>query len=181
MIFLCVLKKGGQYTARHVERLRAMLPAPVICLTDDAAVAEPTVPLAKGWPGWWSKLEMFFLKGSFVYFDLDVTIQHLDWLAALKPGQFYAMADAWQPGGCPVNSSVLVWNGPRLDLVADFTAALAHHAGGDQDWIWRHLHGDFELIQPPAVVSYKKHGTPKEAGVIVYHGKPKPWDIPNHP
>lgn len=178
MIFTCVLKRGGIYNATHVERLRSMVPYPVICLTDDPAVRQPTVPLTNGWPGWWSKLELFKLSGRFVFFDLDVTIQRLDWLDSLDKSQFYAMADAWQPGGCLINSSVMVWNGPRLDLIADFRLEFSHHIGGDQDWIYRHLNGQFSLIMPPDVASYKKHGALPEAGVVVYHGKPKPWDLP---
>lgn len=175
MIFTCVLKRGGIYNAAHVERLRSMIPHPVICLTDDPAVIQPTIPLTNNWPGWWSKLELFKLEGHLVYFDLDVTIQRIDWLDGLDKAGFHAMADAWQPGGCPINSSVMMWQGPRLDLIADFKSDFAHHAGGDQDWIWRHLGGQFNLISHPDVVSYKKHGPLPDAGVISYHGKIKPW------
>ena len=177
MIYLCVLKKGGIYNATHVERLRAMIPHPIICLTDDDAVRQPTLVLTNGWPGWWSKLELFTHKGQFVYFDLDVTIQRLDWVKSLDFTQFSIMEDAYKPGGCPVNSSVMAWTGPRLDLIDGFTVAEKGYSGGDQAWIFRNLK-EYALLSPPIAVSFKKHGPMPEAGVIVYHGKPKPWDIP---
>jgi hypothetical protein len=33
-----------------------------------------------------------------------------------------------------------------------------------------------KFLEPPSVASYKKHGKAPEFGVVVYHGKPKPWD-----
>jgi hypothetical protein len=176
MNFVCVLKTGGIYTAAHVERLRAMLWKPVICLTDDPEVTEPKLPLVHGWKGWWSKLELFEHDfGHVCYLDLDVTVNHLDWLNGLDPAQFYIMEDAFKPGGCHVNSSVMVWDGPRPDLV-NVTDKEMEHPGGDQDWIWKRLQGKFKFLNPPDVVSYKKHGAKPENGVVVYHGLPKPWD-----
>jgi hypothetical protein len=177
MIYLCVLKKGGAYDATHVERLRRMIPHPVICLTDDEAVRQPALPLTKGWLGWWSKLELFLHKGQFVYFDLDVTIQRLDWVKELDFSRFSIMEDAFKPNGCPVNSSIMAWTGPRHDLIDNFTADQRKHPGGDQDWIFRRLK-DYSLLTSPIAVSFKKHGLLPEAGVVVYHGKPKPWDTP---
>jgi len=179
MNFVCVLKSGGIYTPAHVERLRAMVWQPVTCLTDCPDVPGPTLPLRHGWPGWWSKLELFEHDlGHVCYFDLDVTVQSLDWLKDLDSAAFYAMADAYQPGGCPVNSSVMVWQGPMPAIVAGFgPEAMAGCPGGDQEWIWRKLGSAIRLIQPPAVVSYKKHGKKAEYGVVVYHGRPKPWDV----
>jgi hypothetical protein len=176
MNFVCVLKTGGIYTTAHVERLRAMLWQPVTCLTDDPEVTEPKIALENDWPGWWSKLELFKHDlGHVCYLDLDVTVNHLDWLNGLDPAQFYIMEDAYKPNGCPVNSSVMVWSGPRPEMVdiqpKDFTRYL-----GDQDWIWFCLKGRFTLLEPPAVVSFKKHGPVAGSGVVVYHGRPKPWD-----
>lgn len=180
MNFVCVLKTGGIYTAAHVERLREMIPHPVVCLTDDLDVAEPKLPLKYGWPGWWSKLEIFEHDfGRVCYFDLDVTIQHLEWLDALDPNKFYGMADAYKPEGCELNSSVMVWNGRRPDLVSGITDQDFEHPGGDQQWIWRKLNGEFELLEPPLVASFKKHGKQSDFGVVVYHGRPKPWNDAN--
>lgn len=179
MNFVCVLKTGGIYTAAHVERLRAMLWAPVTCLTDDPEVTGPKIALRHGWPGWWSKLELFEHDlGRVCYLDLDVTVQHMDWLKTLDATSFYAMADAYQPDGCQLNSSVMVWSGKRPDLVEGITAQDMQHPGGDQQWIWRKLAGNYKLLTIPAVASYKAHGKSPEFGVIVYHGKPKPWDVP---
>ena len=181
MNFACVLKTGGIYTAAHVERLRAMLWQPVTCLTDDPEVTGPKIALKHGWPGWWSKLELFEHDlGHVCYLDLDVTVQHLDWLAELDPAVFYGMRDAYEPDGSLFNSSVMVWSGKRPDLVEGITAQDMQHPGGDQQWIWRKLNESkpvAQLLRRPDVASYKKHGKRPEFGVVVYHGQPKPWDV----
>jgi len=176
---VCVLKSGGQYTSKHVERLRAQTWRPVVCLTDDTSVTEPKLPLTRGLAGWWSKLEVFDhdFGGPVCYLDLDVVVQNLLWLGPLEGSSFYGMEDAFKPDGCPLNSSVMVWDGkPRKQVFDGLSEQEMQHPGGDQQWIWRKLGGEAKLLLPPAVVSYKKHGVSPEFGVIVYHGKPKPWD-----
>ena len=182
MNFVCVLKTGGIYTAAHVERLRAMLWKPVICLTDDPDVTEPKIALENDWPGWWSKLELFKHDlGHVCYLDLDVTVNHLDWLQGLDPLEFYIMEDAYKSHGCPLNSSVMVWSGKRQDLIEGACPDAFNQYPSDQDWIWSCLKGRFTLLTPPNIISFKKHGLKQESGVVVYHGKPKPWDIGKQP
>lgn len=178
---VCVLKTGGQYTAHHVERLRAQAWRPIICLTDDPDVTEPKRPLTRNLAGWWSKLELFDhdFGGPVCYLDLDVTIQSLEWLEELDESTFYGMADAYRPGGCLLNSSIMVWDGkPRPEMFDGLTEQEMQHPGGDQQWIYRKLPIPFGMLEPPNVVSFKKHGKKPEFGVIVYHGKPKPWGEP---
>lgn len=177
---VCVLKTGGQYTAHHVERLRAQAWRPIICLTDDPDVTEPKRLLTRNLAGWWSKLELFDhdFGGPVCYLDLDVTIQNLEWLEQLHEPTFHGMLDAYQPGGCLLNSSVMVWDGkPRPEMFDGLTEQEMQHPGGDQQWIWRKLPVHFGMLEPPTVVSYKKQGKKPEFGVVVYHGKPKPWDV----
>ncbi|MGF1553290.1 MAG: hypothetical protein ACFBWO_12465 [Paracoccaceae bacterium] len=77
---LTVLRSGGRYDARWVERLgrgarRAGL-ARTVCLTDTAldVAGVETRPLRHRWPGWWSKIEAFrpgLVGGAAVLCDLD--------------------------------------------------------------------------------------------------------------
>jgi hypothetical protein len=176
---VCVLKSGGQYTSKHVERLRAQTWYPVVCLTDDISVTEPKLPLTRGLAGWWSKLEVFDhdFGAPVCYLDLDVVVQNLHWLNPLEDSSFYGMEDAFKPDGCPLNSSVMVWDGgPRKQVFDGLSEQEMQHPGGDQQWIWRKLGEGMKFLEPPSVVSYKKHGKAPEFGVVVYHGKPKPWD-----
>lgn len=178
MIFLCVLKSGGAYTAAHVERLRWQVGKPVLCLTDDANVVFPTLPLELNLPGWWSKLELFRHDlGRVCYLDLDVTVQRLDFIEKVSQEGLWGMRDAYSPNGCHLNSSVMIWTGSRPHLVEGFAMGNVHlYPGGDQQWIAEH-EPDLHFIHPPDIVSFKKHGKPANAGIIVYHGKPKPWDL----
>lgn len=80
----CVLKTGGPYTVQYVEKLfwgicsNTDQDINLVCLTDDPAVNFCTViPLKHGWPGWWSKIELFredITIGPGIYFDLDTVI-----------------------------------------------------------------------------------------------------------
>jgi hypothetical protein len=56
----CVLRSGGEYTAAHVERLRAGVARHLpgvgfVCLSDVPVDCE-RVELEHGWPGWWAIL-----------------------------------------------------------------------------------------------------------------------------
>jgi hypothetical protein len=180
-----VLKTGGIYKKFHVDRLRNQLKQftnePLICLTDDPSITDPVVPLKNNWPGWWSKLELFINDyGKCCYFDLDVTIKKIDWVdqLAIDTNSFHVMRDAYY-AGC-INSSVMLWQGTKQDIATDFNVDVLKNMdekirrAGDQWWIQQHLKS-WSLIIPPTVVSYKKHGDIPEAGVVVYHGSPKPW------
>jgi hypothetical protein len=79
---VCVLKTGGEYTPGHVERLREDVEANLtldhrfVCVTDDVVTCQ-NVRLKHGWPGWWSKIELFrpgVLRGPVLYLDLDTRI-----------------------------------------------------------------------------------------------------------
>lgn len=176
--FICVLRTGGIYTPEHVHRLEEMVwrhykPTPFICLTDHPE--QHGIRLRHGWPGWWSKLEVFAHDlGKTCFLDLDVTIcGALDWLDDLPTdhGEVWAMKDALLPG---MNSSVMVWQGARHHVLNGFDGTL--HPGGDQRWIETKLRDQVQYIHPPRVTSYKVHG-PETGSIVVYHGKPKPWAV----
>lgn len=184
-----VLRSRGIYTPWNVERLRKQVSANMasphrfVCLSD-INVSYDRIPLTQGWPGWWSKIELWrhgVFTGRVLYFDLDVTITgSLDELVA-TPGSFVICRD-W--GRFGYNSSVMCWDAGTADrLYTDFAPiadSVMNKLHGDQDWI--------TLKKPDAAkfprdwcYSYKlglKTGFPKDMKVCVYHGVPKPWNLP---
>lgn len=91
---LCVCKTGGPYSYEYVKNLFNAVRRhstelfSFVCLTDDDEVIEKanfdTIELKHGWPGWWSKIELFrpdLPKIPSVYFDLDTVIKgNIDFL-----------------------------------------------------------------------------------------------------
>lgn len=85
---LCVYKTGGPYSPAYVQRLYDAVhkntnnPIDFVCLTDDEDFILSdfceTIELKHGWPGWWSKIELFrpdLPHVPSVYFDLDTVIK----------------------------------------------------------------------------------------------------------
>lgn len=84
MFTVCtVLKSGGVYEPRHVERLREQvemhLPGALfVALSDQHLKNTKRVPLQHAsWVSWWAKMELFRpdLRGDILYFDLDTDIR----------------------------------------------------------------------------------------------------------
>ncbi|MBU2177558.1 MAG: methyltransferase domain-containing protein, partial [Gammaproteobacteria bacterium] len=86
VIVACVLKLGSIFKDEDVLCLKNMVARCLqvkhdfVCLTD--SVTLPTsiisIPLINGWPGWWSKMELFhpnlFCNTPTIYFDLDTVL-----------------------------------------------------------------------------------------------------------
>ena len=198
----CVLKTGGDFDLSWVEALerscfeRITEPHRFCCLTDlDIPSGHwiDFIPLKHGWPGWWSKIELFrpeiFEAGAPVlFFDLDTIIardiSHFSGaidcdLVLLR--DFYRLDTGWGTG-------IMGWTGGQLDQIYQtFKARAQDHIGrfrSDQDFIrmllppsWiRFWQDEF----PEHVVSYKIHcerGLPGNAHVICFHGKPRPTEL----
>lgn len=194
MKILTVLRSSGDYRAEHVERLLAQCEAyapgvPFVCLSDVPVPGR--MSLRHDWPGWWSKLEMFRVQGPALYMDLDTTIcgdlGPLLEIAATRP--FTVLRD-FNPHMRDVQSSLMAWSGGMVSLYATFAADPARHMAANSSPRW---HGDQGFIErqastwgywqdeiPGAVVSYKKHcqsGVPAAARVVVFHGRPRPWEV----
>jgi hypothetical protein len=96
----CVLKTGGPYTALYVKRLKKAVenncnwPFSFLCLTDDPSIDFcPVTPLKHGWPGWWSKIELFrpdLPQVPVLYLDLDtIIIGNIDKLVSLSDTELF--------------------------------------------------------------------------------------------
>jgi hypothetical protein len=198
----CVLKSGPEYRVEHVQMLAAgvrrhlTLQHRFVCLTDLDPVdfdegVEPRA-LHHGWPGWWSKIELFrpgLFDGPVFYADLDtIIVGSLDDLALGH--RFTVLENFWS--NKRIGSGLMAWNDDLSAIYERFARNAANfqrefvttERWGDQGFIAAHAPFRPELWQlrhPGRVVSYKQHvvpagRVPEHARVICYHGKPRPWD-----
>jgi hypothetical protein len=186
----CVLRSGGDYDAEYVARLRsgveANLPLPhrFVCLADVPVPCE-RLPLRRGWPGWWAKLELFEqLSGPTLYFDLDTVIVGPLTEIASYPHRFTMLEDFTQPGS--LASGVMAWRGDWSRLAAGFTEAQIGnyrraHRHGDQGWIQDRLDASPAVLQRlfPGQISSFKVGRRERAAerIVCFHGRPRPREV----
>lgn len=196
----CVLRSGGAFGPEAVAALRSGVqrwmrrtPHRFVCLTDMSGVgADEVLPLREGWPGWWSKIELFDgrLSGPVLYIDLDTIITGpLDDIAL---GHKFTVLRNFLRAEC-IGSGLMAW---CEDLRAIHRAfSLKPHAfmreyrtmrlWGDQAFILRHTPVQLDYWQrlhPGKVVSFKLHcmpegRVPRGASVVCFHGPPRPWNM----
>lgn len=202
-----VLRSGGDFKPRHVERLRRQVarhlhrPYMTTVLTDlprgEFQLGARVVGLAQAWPGWWSKLELFrpgvFHAGDRVlYLDLDTTVvgdltdlaEVNDDLAMLDDFYFGNAGAAKRRG--QLGSGVMAFR-PHGSLQRVYEAFAKHpqtrYSGGDQRFVANVYPGHIGRLQervPGQIVSYKAHcgdGVPADARLVCHHGKPRPWEV----
>lgn len=215
-----VYKMGGDYGVEYVERLAHGIrrnitgSCRIVCLTDSASrtgspwdLMDDVTPLDRGWPGWWSKVELFRLPGPLLYLDLDtIVVGNLDplvrWAEDHKKS-LLMLRGFYRRDQC---SGVLAWNDDVRWLfelferdVADATFSFRSGAvrmknrrgvfRGDQEWLGRVLRDS--AIPPrvvvaqdvlPGVYSYKvdikdSGRLPDDARMICFHGHPRPHEV----
>jgi hypothetical protein len=153
---LC-LKHGTKYSAEYVNRLYNMinrnctLDYEFVCLTDDPRGLNENVkilPLPGGMSGWWCKPYMYSkdlpLKGTVLYFDLDVVIaSNIDKLFTWQPNQWCTIRDftrVMRPKWSRYNSSIVRFKVGQLDHVwSNYMKdknEIEKRLHGDQDWLW---------------------------------------------
>lgn len=203
----CVWKTGGPYDAHdYVGRLargvarHLTLPHRFVCLTDhkgEMPAGVERIPLLHGWPGFWSKIELFrpgLFDGPVLYLDLDTVIcGPLDAIAASDAAPVLA---SWDLKHGWLNSSALRWS---VDLSPVYEAMAAEpeamfrrygpegHAWGDQGLLQDTLTDraiPFRWLQDvfPGAVEWMPYGTrggAAEPGVSIslWYGAPKPHEI----
>lgn len=157
----CVLKTGPfksrRYSPKWVLRLREMvernlsLPHRFVCLTDTDIPGVETIRLRKGWPGYWSKIELFGPNlrdcNRVLYLDLDVLVTgNLDDVVQVSEPIIFCpphpvLVDkpgARAPRGVifKYQTSCMVWSPPAGREIYDaFSPEAAKGLHGDQDWI----------------------------------------------
>lgn len=194
----CVLKGGGEYRPEHVEALRCQvrehlsLPHRFVCFTDVAGLPCATTPLAHGWPGWWSKIELFDgrLTGDVLYLDLDTAI--VGAIDDLVTGhhRLTVLANFWGRG---IGSGLMAWSGDLTGIYRRFVPEaerimaeyVTKERWGDQayihDTVPAALLDHWQVRHPGRVVSYRKHveplgRVPAGASIICFGGQRRPWN-----
>lgn len=199
-----VLRSGGDYMAEHVRRLRDQVAEyspdlAFVCLTDMAVPGVETLQLSYGWPGWWSKMEMFRpdIEGDILYLDLDSSVVG-DITAMASVERLTLMRDAYRPGGLQ-SSAMLVPKADRKAIWQSWTADPVYwmnryRLGGDQAFLERFWLSRAERWQetlPGCLASYKaeicRGRSPDLAPdavtlaatlkLVVFHGRPRPWTV----
>jgi hypothetical protein len=192
---MCVLRSGGEFGPQHVERLQKQLSRvsdiPLVCFSD-VEVPCRRIPLLHSWPRWWPKLEMFRYSypDPVLYMDLDTTI--LKDPEPLFSREMSMLQDVYRRGS--LGSGLMSWSGDLSHIYHKFLdrpehwmeACSTRDCWGDQGFI--SLCGvKSRFIDPSSAVSYKaqvrKWGgrrsvVPSSARVVYFHGKPRPWEVP---
>ena len=199
MKIVTVLKTSNDYKKDYVELLykQCQKYAPgieFVCISDDPSVPG-YVKMEHAWPRWWPKMEIFKIQGPVLYLDLDTII-----VSDLKPilenvtkYDFVAIRDFYKDRRMQrtLGSGVMAWNGDMKYLYDEFLKDPERHMQecttsrwwGDQGFIEKTIKHHvvyWQDVFPQKLVSWKVHcrnGVPKDAAIIAFHGKPKPWDI----
>lgn len=181
-----MLKSGGEFTVDHVALLVENINCPVVCLSD-LRIQLPgvrVVRLKHGWPGWWSKIELFrpgVLTGKTLYLDLDTVVRELPAIG----NQFTMLPNVYRPGD--VGSGIMSWTRNPNYLYRKFCETpdkymqeyTTRAKWGDQGFIRDHIKTSPELFGED-VRSYKVHckqGVPQGTKIVYFHGKPRPWSV----
>jgi hypothetical protein len=191
----CVLRQSTVYTTARVEWLRRQLPGVELIVLGDHKGA--TIPLLFNWPGWWSKLELCRpdIPGDVFFMDLDtVHISGVEAFTRPRPTTF--LSDFYRPAN--LQSSVMyltasdrayVWSRWMTDPaghIANYSVRRPGH-NGDQNFMEAVLTSRVARWQDDPttpVCSYKVDylkGHDPTAGLIVFHGRPRPWDLVGAP
>lgn len=191
-----VLKCGGEYTAYHVDVMKRAIDkhgtseCKFVCLTDFYSGNFEKIRLENNWPKWWSKMELFKIKGPVLYFDLDTIIvgSLIPLIEIAKSNQFSILRDVYQGTAKPnaMQSSIMAWNDDMSYLYNRFKnddkqiIKLLH---GDQAFITRNVHPKtvtfFQDIIPDTLLSFKADVQGKsiftKTSAVFFHGFPRPW------
>jgi hypothetical protein len=202
----CVYRTGGDFTPEYVFRLEdafakhCKVPHRFVCLTNARLVDVDTIDLQHDWPGWWSKLELFYLRGPVVYADLDTLILNDITDICAYPHEFSVLMQVGKKptsiggGERDFGSAFMAWNQDLSHIPAAFDVSripeyYTREKWGDQAFIQDHFDRPATKLQelfPNRFVHYKTHvrradkspgPAPAGASVVLFSGKPRPHEI----
>lgn len=187
-----------EYEVKHVQALARQVEqyapnASFECLSNVAVPGVECRKLRHGWPGWWSKLELFDqeVPGDFLFMDLDTVITGpLDDILAVK--KLTLLRDFYRDGvklKAGLGGGLMYLPADQRRDVWDFwiehpQSRMREYPRGDQFLFEKFFLGSaarWQDVVPGQVVSYKVHcknGVPPDARVICFHGVPRPWQVP---
>jgi hypothetical protein len=199
MKIVTVLRTSETYKRKYVEMLHSQCQqfAPgieFVCISDDPLVPG-YVKMEHEWPKWWPKMEIFKIQGPVLYLDLDTIIVSdlKSILDSITQYEFIAIRDFYKDHKLQrtLQSCIMFWNGDMKYLYDEFlkdpeknmAECTTSRWWGDQGFIEKTIKNNvvyWQDIAPNKLVSWKVHcknGVPKNAAIIAFHGKPKPWEV----
>lgn len=196
--FACVLKLGGDYKPEHVTALAAQvrkhttIDYEFLCFTDclEYMPRVRRIALKNNWPGWWSVPEVFRCQGPVIVVGVDTMITgNIDPL--FKIAQDCQKNDFWMIHSFrsprKTISGIMVFNYDWSWLYEEFNfEKVSKQLRGEEDYTLSKLKG--RGIQPkilqesfPGIYSWKRNcqnGIPADCKVLVFHGHPRPFEVP---
>lgn len=189
MTVACVLRSGGIYTARWVQKLAAGVAehSPglrFLCLGDVRVKGVEWVRLKHDWPGWWAKCALWepgIFEGPTLYLDLDtLVVGDLEPFSALDV-DLALLSDFYRPrlgqSGVllfrPCALTEVLW----LRWLGSWKPAMRAYRG-DGEWLRAQVPNAPRLqdLLPGAIESWKVHGRNRAsegARLVCAHGRPK--------
>lgn len=172
------------------------------CL-DDYAISGPK----KSWWYKMQLFDQTKFKGQLFYFDLDVIIcGSLDWMRSLPKNKFYAIRDfteVFRSKKPQINSSIMCFDTEIFgNVYKQFSSARDHiisrfrgdqeylskvipvdqqvffDAGAIKSWRWQVCYGGINP-QTRLSLNHAQHNIDSSTAVVVFHGNPKPHELPN--
>ncbi len=198
---ITVLKTSKEYTPEKVKIIQRMckrhitIPFEFICYSDVDIDGMTVRKLKHNWSGWYSKMEMYQEEGPCLFMDLDTIItNNIDGLIkeALKY-KFIILRDfyrGYRKNAPPIlkakQSSLVFWNINVKPIYDDYIKNVRTVHGGDQILLEQYFSDKENLVTywqdiDPSIVSFKKQVRkgkidPANTKIVVFHGKPRPWD-----
>lgn len=209
MQIICVKwgdKYSAEYVQRlKADCIRHIPHETFTCFTDKDVPLVTCEPLPSDLPTWWSKIGLFkpgLLTGDVLYLDLDVVvtsgIQPLIDAYQSDNSKLWTLDDfgyslinkrsvddgtrALLGGDGTVNSSVMLWRGDNPDMhkvYNNFETRVMDVLHGDQNYITQQLWPEYIGLLPDGVAGSYKYSNFQKWPITVFHGDPKPSDIPD--
>lgn len=188
---------SSEFKIEYVQALKRQIDkwAPLAsfeCLSDVDVPGVECRKLKRGWPGWWSKLELFDpeLRGDFLFMDIDtVIVGPLDDIGRVKKltmlRDFYRDGKKLKEGlgGGLMYLTEEARKEPWKYFSEHPASYMRTYARGEQHLLetyWLNKADRWQDEVPNQVVSWKVHcskGIPLDARIICFHGKPRPWEV----
>jgi hypothetical protein len=198
-----VLRSGGDFLPWHVQMMQRKVEyysppgTRFVCLSDIRVPGVECIALEKGWPGWWSKMELFrpdLDLGEFVFTDLDnVILGSLEHIL-MPRDQFVLQRGGWTALMHVPDSDLpgMMWdifeNDPDFQMWrfanqsrspygdAGFIAEHLPHALYWEDMLAGQVVNIVEVLTP---LGPRLHKLPANARVLLCGGvKRRPWLLP---
>lgn len=200
MNIVCVLRASKEFQPEHVRWLKDQCDKFVdyerfICYTDTPVDGVWCKELKTTWPKWWAKFEIYgdrTLKGPAFVLDLDTVIvrpwgpdkEQLknSWICRHPVRDGFKAPEEFNCGAMILTEDL------RKRVYAHFNAAphtyMEQCMWDDQRYFKKYFNDDFYRFQDEfwdQFVSFKLHVVPHglrdDNTFVMFHGKPRPWEI----